>query len=117
VIELISENRCIQCGLCIKVCPTNVFDEDDAGMPVIARQEDCQTCFMCEAYCPVDAMYVSPQADVSVLVDEQQLIEEGLLGSWRATIGWGPNSKGSMAANDTVPLLNGIRDRRRAAQA
>ncbi len=117
MIELVSEDRCIQCGLCVKVCPTNVFDQDEDGNPIIARQEDCQTCFMCEAYCPVDAMYVSPQADVSVEVDERQLIETDVLGSWRATIGWGPRSRGSMAAQDTVPLLNGIRDRRRTAQA
>ena len=31
--------------------------------PVIARQEDCQTCFLCEIYCPTDALYVAPNAE------------------------------------------------------
>ena len=90
MIELISDDRCLSCGLCVKVCPTNVFDDVPGGIPVIARQQDCQTCYMCEAYCPVDAMYVSPYADKSVAVDEQELADSGQLGSWRATIGWGP---------------------------
>ena len=49
MIELMSEGRCVACNICVKVCPTNVFDEVADGIPTIARQEDCQTCFMCEA--------------------------------------------------------------------
>ncbi|MEO7717344.1 MAG: hypothetical protein ABIY70_14175 [Capsulimonas sp.] len=37
----------------------------------------------------VDAMYVGPGAEVSVAVDENELIESGLLGSYRKEIGWG----------------------------
>ena len=33
--------------ICVNVCPTNVSDKTD-GIPVIARQNDCQTCFLCE---------------------------------------------------------------------
>ena len=33
-----------------------------AGVPVIARHDSCQTCFQCEAYCPTDALFVSPLA-------------------------------------------------------
>jgi NAD-dependent dihydropyrimidine dehydrogenase PreA subunit len=33
------------------------------GMPVIARQSQCQTCFMCEAYCPADALFVAPLSE------------------------------------------------------
>ncbi len=60
MIEIISSTACIACDVCIKVCPTDVFERGEDGIPVIARQSDCQTCFMCEAYCPVDALYVSP---------------------------------------------------------
>jgi NAD-dependent dihydropyrimidine dehydrogenase PreA subunit len=109
MIELVSEDRCIQCGLCVKVCPTNVFDSDDLGLPVIARQEDCQTCFMCEAHCPADALYVAHHADEKVEVNEQDLIERGLLGSWRAVIGFGSGGKVSMAAADTTPILRRMR--------
>lgn len=108
MIELISADRCTSCGLCVKVCPTNVFDEVPGDAPVIARQEDCQTCFMCEAYCPVDAMYVAPFADESVPVDEDELADSGLLGSWRATIGWGPG-RTRLASIDQTLFLRRIR--------
>ncbi|MCR2804678.1 4Fe-4S dicluster domain-containing protein [Paenibacillus soyae] len=109
MIELVSEERCVTCGLCVKVCPTNVFDADDAGLPVIARQEDCQTCFMCEAYCPVDALFVAHHADEKVEVTEQDLVDRSMLGSWRAIIGFGSNGKVSMAASDTTPILRSVR--------
>ena len=63
MIELVSEDRCIRCDICERVCPAIVFDRDASGLPVIARQDDCQTCFLCEIYCPTDALYVSPIAD------------------------------------------------------
>lgn len=89
MIELVSESRCIKCNLCVTACPTNVFDAVTGHAPKIARQSDCQTCYMCELYCPVDALYVDPNADESVTVDEKTLIASGLLGSYRKNIGWG----------------------------
>lgn len=59
MIEVIDAERCTSCDICVNVCPTNVFDKTD-GIPVIARQDDCQTCFLCELYCPEDALWVSP---------------------------------------------------------
>ncbi|MGG6295053.1 4Fe-4S binding protein [Leptolyngbya sp. AN02str] len=89
MIELVSQSRCIECNLCVSVCPTNVFDAVPGAPPVIARQSDCQTCYMCEVYCPVDALYVAPNADESVQVNEAELAESGLLGSYRRIVGWG----------------------------
>ena len=61
---------------------------------MIARQGDCQTCFMCEAYCPVDAMFVAPQTDAvladSPFLDEEFLVASGLLGRYRRDLGWRP---------------------------
>ena len=92
MIELVSEDRCIRCDVCIRVCPTNVFDRGPGRLPLIARQGDCQTCFMCEAWCPTDALFVAPQttpvpAD-SPYRDEQELIRRNLLGSYRRQLGW-----------------------------
>jgi NAD-dependent dihydropyrimidine dehydrogenase PreA subunit len=88
MIELVSQDRCITCQACVAACPENVFDKVPHKPPVIARPDDCQTCFLCELYCPVDALYVSPFADVHEKVDEKQLIASGLLGSFRRAMGW-----------------------------
>jgi NAD-dependent dihydropyrimidine dehydrogenase PreA subunit len=93
VIEVISESRCIDCGICVDVCPTNVFDADEHAHPSIARQSDCQTCFLCEAHCPTDALFVSPLSgpapEGSPLRDEESLAREGRFGEYRGWIGWG----------------------------
>jgi NAD-dependent dihydropyrimidine dehydrogenase PreA subunit len=99
MIELVSESRCIQCNICVNVCPTNVFDKVPDAPPRIARQSDCQTCFMCELYCPVDALYVAPQVDPLAQIDETFLTETELLGSYRKNIGWG-NKRTSSAKED-----------------
>ncbi|HEV7722068.1 MAG TPA: ferredoxin family protein [Iamia sp.] len=92
MIEVISGERCIDCDLCVKVCPTDVFDAVEGDHPVIARQGDCQTCFLCEAYCPVDAMFVAPTTDPlpigSNLLDERWLVDADLLGGYRRDLGW-----------------------------
>ncbi|WNR45443.1 ferredoxin family protein [Paenibacillus roseipurpureus] len=93
MIELISESKCVECNLCVSVCPTNVFDRVENGIPVIARQSDCQTCFMCELYCPADALYVAPDAERPTLVSEEILDEQGLFGGYREKVGWGKGRK------------------------
>ena len=56
-----------------------IFDSVPAEVPAIDRIEDCQTCFLCELYCPTDALYVSPFKEERELVDEATLIARGLL--------------------------------------
>ncbi len=101
MIELVSPDRCIECGICVRVCPTNVFDGGSNELPRIARQHDCQTCFMCEVYCPADALYVSPHIAMQPALDEQQLIAEQKLGSYRKAIGWG-RAQGLGASEDKM---------------
>ncbi|MGG0414805.1 ferredoxin family protein [Priestia aryabhattai] len=107
MIELLSEDRCINCNLCVSVCPTNVFDRSPmGGAPSIARQSDCQTCFMCELYCPVDALYVTPLADQTAEVDEQDVINQHLLGSYREAVGWGKGRKSTASSDQSHIILN-----------
>jgi NAD-dependent dihydropyrimidine dehydrogenase PreA subunit len=89
MIELVSATRCIECNQCVSVCPTNVFERVEGGIPIIARQSDCQTCFMCELYCPVDALYVAPDSENIIGVTEVELQDKGLLGGYREKVGWG----------------------------
>ena len=93
MIEVVVGERCVDCQVCVRVCPTDVFDPGADGVPVIARQGDCRTCFSCELYCPVDALYVAPLAgpapEGSPHRDEAALAASGALGADRATVGWG----------------------------
>jgi NAD-dependent dihydropyrimidine dehydrogenase PreA subunit len=88
MIALIFSDRCTQCTRCVDICPTNVFDAQPGKPPVIARQNDCETCFMCELYCQADAIYVEPEIDRAVAVDPQQVLDAGLLGQFRRDSGW-----------------------------
>ena len=105
MIELVSEARCITCNKCVQVCPMNVFDAVADAPPIIARQQDCQTCFMCELYCPVDALYVAPEAGHAAPVDEHAVEINGLLGSYRQ-VGWVVPA-GAVRATDQSFRLNG----------
>jgi NAD-dependent dihydropyrimidine dehydrogenase PreA subunit len=87
MIEIIDAERCTSCDICVSVCPTNVFDKTD-GIPVIARQGDCQTCFLCELYCPEDALFVSPYAEAPQHVDLVALKQASTMGSYRRAVGW-----------------------------
>jgi len=108
MIELISASRCIGCDVCVNICPTNVFDSIPNTAPKIARQSDCQTCFMCELYCPVDALYVDPNPDRTVSVSETELIESKLLGSYRERVGWGAGRQPQAKQDQTFQLLKHV---------
>ncbi len=47
--------KCIGCGDCVDLCPTNVVEliEDKA---VIVRHQDCNYCTDCEVFCPSGAI-------------------------------------------------------------
>jgi len=99
MIEIVSEDRCIKCDLCVEACPDNVFDAIPGGIPVIARQSDCQTCFLCELFCPTDALYVSPLSEAIEGSTESELVTRGVMGSFRREMGW-KNAKPRGTAGD-----------------
>jgi len=43
---------CKACGICLALCPRDVFDADERGYPVVARLKDCTVCRLCEYHCP-----------------------------------------------------------------
>jgi NAD-dependent dihydropyrimidine dehydrogenase PreA subunit len=101
VIEIVSARRCIACDVCVKVCPANVFAARPGAPPAIARQADCQTCFLCEIYCPTDALYVAPDAEGPAPVSEAEIEAAGLFGSYARALGWRRGRPGG-AENDTT---------------
>lgn len=50
---VIDEKGCRNCSLCIEICPTNVFLQDDArGLAVVKTEADCIGCISCQYICP-----------------------------------------------------------------
>ncbi|MBI2914759.1 MAG: ferredoxin family protein [Firmicutes bacterium] len=43
---------CKSCGICIGICPVDVFQADERGRPVVAAQDRCTLCRKCELLCP-----------------------------------------------------------------
>ncbi len=43
---------CKRCGICIAVCPADVYRADRDGLPIIAHPRMCIWCERCETYCP-----------------------------------------------------------------
>ena len=89
MIELVFSDRCVRCGVCVEVCPTNVFEASVDALPVVARQSDCATCFMCELYCPADALFVAADCERPEKVSPAAVLEAGWLGQFRRDSGWG----------------------------
>ena len=87
MIELVVDSRCDGCGACLEACPTRVFDLTD-GRVTIARQSDCQTCFLCELYCQADALYVAPDAERARPITLAEVLAGGTLGEYRRLSGW-----------------------------
>lgn len=88
MIAHIFEELCIGCNACVAACPTHVLDGGPAGTPLIARQDQCQTCFMCELYCPADAIYVGADQRTPEVVDPEAVKASGQLGRLRRDYGW-----------------------------
>jgi len=105
MIEIVSADRCTGCNICVHACPTNVFEAVPGGPPRIARQADCQTCFMCELYCPEDALFVAASADAPVVINEYAEQTQALLGSYRRSIGWGKGQQPTAGVDRSFELL------------
>ncbi|VCU69363.1 ferredoxin [Pigmentiphaga humi] len=85
MIELISQDRCTGCNVCVRACPNDVFAARPDQAPAIARPADCHTCFLCELYCPVDAIYVAPHDPATPRPEETHVIQWG---SYARASGW-----------------------------
>jgi NAD-dependent dihydropyrimidine dehydrogenase PreA subunit len=88
MIAHIFEDLCTGCNACVAACPTHVFDAAEDGAPVIARLDQCQTCFMCELYCEADAIYVAPDQRTPEPIDAEAIRASGRLGALRHDYGW-----------------------------
>ena len=49
-------NKCIHCGLCVGLCPTDALTIDRKSWEVCFDKEQCIVCDLCLKYCPVAAI-------------------------------------------------------------
>lgn len=62
-------NGCIGCGICVDSCPTDVIRLDEKTRKAVIRYAaDCQICHLCRMYCPVDAITISPEKSLPVIM-------------------------------------------------
>lgn len=99
MIELILADRCIGCDACVEACPDDVLRPGVDGVPVALNRDDCQTCYLCELFCPVDALYVSPRTVPDPGVNAEALLAAGLIGSYRKELGWKNGRPGGTATD------------------
>ncbi len=52
------EKKCIQCGACIPICPTNALKIDRDSMKISFDEEKCIACELCVRPCPARAFEV-----------------------------------------------------------
>ncbi len=53
----LEREKCTGCGLCVKVCPQGVFEQEGAKVSVADRNA-CMECGACALNCPADAISV-----------------------------------------------------------
>ncbi|MEN6617168.1 MAG: 4Fe-4S binding protein [Syntrophorhabdus sp.] len=52
----ISRSLCTNCGVCIEICPYEVFGRDDETV-VVKVPEDCIECASCVEHCECNAIF------------------------------------------------------------
>ena len=76
VATIIDQEKCIGCGLCVKVCPNQTISMQD-GKAVVSGDRSLQ-CGHCVAVCPVDAVRVTPLDQQSLLFSSFELANKWL---------------------------------------
>lgn len=54
---VISDEKCVACGICARVCPVNAITGETKNPPFHIHQDVCIKCGACIPKCPVDAIY------------------------------------------------------------
>jgi NAD-dependent dihydropyrimidine dehydrogenase PreA subunit len=67
-IEWSDKELCNGCGICVRICPQDVFRYDKKNKTAIIKYpEDCQLCELCVIDCPTKALKVTPIKTVTLI--------------------------------------------------
>ncbi|MDP2923429.1 MAG: 4Fe-4S binding protein [Candidatus Omnitrophota bacterium] len=56
--DVVRNERCIHCDICVPVCPVSAFEVDNKTREVIFNKEKCIGCELCINICPYKALEV-----------------------------------------------------------
>lgn len=59
--HVINRDWCKGCGICVRFCPKNVLELDEAEKVIAARPKDCICCELCELRCPDFAIEIDTE--------------------------------------------------------
>jgi NAD-dependent dihydropyrimidine dehydrogenase PreA subunit len=72
----LDENKCTGCGMCLEVCPHEVFKMNDSHV-VIQDRDACMECGACSRNCPFGAIFVNAGVGCAAAVINSMLGREG----------------------------------------
>ena len=55
---------CKACGICIDICPKQVFCKNEKGYPEVNDEIKCTRCKLCELKCPDFAIEIKEEVNV-----------------------------------------------------
>ena len=101
MIEIVSEDRCIRCDICERVCPAFVFDRDADGLPdhrAAGRLPDLLP--LRDLLPDRRALRVAASPDGPTGITEAEVEERQLFGSYARALGW---SRGRAGGTENDP--------------
>ena len=68
----VDRERCIRCGICVRLCPSKIIEADGEKHPFVAAEKEkrCIRCGQCVAFCPSSCNSLSFPSDSSLQSEE-----------------------------------------------
>jgi NAD-dependent dihydropyrimidine dehydrogenase PreA subunit len=56
---VIDKDKCVDCGICTSICPTNALKLDKETYRLTIDYDECIVCGFCQDTCPVNAILIN----------------------------------------------------------
>jgi len=74
-VSYVDEDKCVGCGICIKLCPYDAISKTDEGLAHV-REVVCKGCGLCGASCPERAITILHFTNEQILSEINVITEE-----------------------------------------